>query len=312
MSARPFRRASGSPNLPRVLAVAATAILLSLAGPPPATPSPEAQRLFAEGLAAFNAGDGRAAERAWKQGYAVAHDPAFLVRIGEAEERAGAPAEAAGSYEQYLRAAPDAADSADIEGRLARLVRLAPPGAASASSPTSALPAPVGPIGPATRSSPPTGPPATAPPAIAPVASDAEAGHAAADEDSGWNRYNVTAWVATAATVALLGTAAFFGAQASSKASDADRLLTFRDEAGAPLAYTPDVARQYEGALTDGRRDAHDARVALVGAAGTAVVAATFFVIDGVRPAAGAFALSPTTSTGARATGASAAWTWTF
>jgi len=183
-----------------------------------------------------------------------------------------------------------------------------PPSTASAPSPTSALPAPAAP---APQSSPPTAPQATAP-AIAPVASDAEAGHAATDEDSGWNRYNATAWVATAATVALLGTAAFFGAQASSKASDADRLLTFRDEAGAPLAYTPDVARQYEGALTDGRRDAHDARVALVAAAGTAVVAAIFFVIDGVRPATGAVALAPTTSTGARATGASAAWTWTF
>ena len=120
-------------------------------------------------------------------------------------------------------------------------------------------------------------------PRAAPAAVDADAARPALDEDSGWNRYNGTAWIATAATVALLGTAAFFGAEASSKASDVNRLVTFRDQTGAPLfAYTPDIARQYDGAVVDGRRDAHDARVTLVTSAGTALVAAIFFVIDGL------------------------------
>jgi hypothetical protein len=290
-----------------VLSVAAAAVLLSLAGAPRAAPSAEEQRLFAEGLAAFSAGDGRAAERAWKQGYAVAHDPAFLVRVGEAEEKAGAPAEAVASYRQYLREVPDAADRADIEQRLARLAPARP----RASTPNAAEPAhefgspsaPSPAVGPSPALAP--SPPSNAPP----PAVDAESGRPAAEEDSGWNRYNVTAWVATAATVALLGTAAFFGAEASSKASDANRLLTFRDPSGAPLTYTSDVARQYEGALADGRRDAHDGRVALVGAAGTALVAAIFFVIDGVRSesGAGSVALAPSGRGGA-----CAAWTWTF
>jgi hypothetical protein len=291
-----------------VLSVAAAAVLLSLAGAPRAAPSAEEQRLFADGLAAFSAGDGRAAERAWKQGYAVAHDPAFLVRIGEAEEKAGAPTDAVASYRQYLREAPDAADRADIEQRLARLAPASPPPAAppNAGEPAHEFgspPAPSPAVGPSPALAP--SPPSNAPPS----AVDAESGRPAAEEDSGWNRYNVTAWVATAATVALLGTAAFFGAEASSKASDANRLLTFRDPSGAPLTYTPGVAGQYEGALADGRRDAHDGRVALVGAAGTALVAAIFFVVDGVRPesGAGSVALAPAGRGGARA-----AWTWTF
>ena len=95
--------------------------MLALAASPARAPSPDEQRLYDEGLQAFQAGDARAAEKAWKAGYAVAHDPAFLVRIGEAQEKAGAPADAAESYRRYLREAPDAADRADIEQRIARL-----------------------------------------------------------------------------------------------------------------------------------------------------------------------------------------------
>ncbi|MDB4981182.1 MAG: Thiol-disulfide isomerase, partial [Myxococcales bacterium] len=108
------------------------ALLLTLASAHGA-PTPEEERLFNEGLHAFDAGDARGAERAWKQGYAVAHDPAFLVRIGEAEEKAGAAAEAADSYRRYLREAPDASDKADLEQRLARLAP--PPAGAPPSEP---------------------------------------------------------------------------------------------------------------------------------------------------------------------------------
>ena len=97
------------------------ALLTALAAPPTRAPSAEEQRLYDEGLRALQAGDARAAEKAWKNGYAVARDPAFLIYIGEAQEKAGAPAEAADSYRRYLREVPDAADRPDIEQRLARL-----------------------------------------------------------------------------------------------------------------------------------------------------------------------------------------------
>ncbi|HTA18246.1 MAG TPA: hypothetical protein VK989_03085, partial [Polyangia bacterium] len=149
-------------------------------------------------------------------------------------------------------------------------------------------------------------PPAAAPPP-APALGDSESARAAkADEDGGWTRYNITAMTATGVTVILLGTAAFFGAEASSKESDVNRLLTNRDEVtGAPVRYSS-VAGQYQSAMSDGRSDAHDARLALVGAAGTAVVAAVFFVLDGLHPAEAKVALAPTSS------GAVGALAWSF
>jgi hypothetical protein len=235
-------------------------------------PSAEEQKLYADGLAAWNAGDARGAERAWSDGYRVARDPAFLVRMAEAEEKAGAPAEARETYRRYLREAPDAADRADIEARIAKLSAEAP----SAPRVGDEDAEPPGELGGAAR------PPPTpaAPPSAAPAV-DVEPAHKKGDEGgSGWNRYNVTAMSAAGATVVLLGVAAFFGAKASSAESDVNRLLTFRDEStGMPGAYSQ-VARQYESAMSDGRRYAHDARLALVGAAGTAAVSAVFFVLD--------------------------------
>ncbi|MEO8214999.1 MAG: hypothetical protein ABI560_17500, partial [Myxococcales bacterium] len=84
-------------------------------------PSADERKAFADGLRLFEAGDARGAERCWRQGYAAGHDPAFLVRIAEAQEKAGAPLEAVRSYEQYLREAPQAADREEMEGRLNRL-----------------------------------------------------------------------------------------------------------------------------------------------------------------------------------------------
>jgi hypothetical protein len=298
------------------------ALLLTLAAAPRGAPSADEQRLYADGLKAFGAGDAAAAERAWREGYAVGHDPAFLVHIGEAQEKAGAPAQAAESYRRYLREAPDASDRADIEQRVAKLSPGRPgPGAvaagatgAGATATTTSAPAEkaeaVGDFGagPPREASPPAAPaPAAAPAAV--VAVDAEGRPAAEDDDSGWTRANITAWSASAATALLLGTAAYFGAQAASKASDVNRLVTFRDmDTGAPVAYSPAVARQYESAFADGKRFQRDARIVLVGAAATALTATVFFIIDGTRPARGGVAVLPA-SHGAGALGA---WSWRF
>jgi hypothetical protein len=245
------------------------AALVMLAASARGAPSAEEQRLYAEGLAAWNAGDARAAERAWSDGYKVARDPAFLVRMAEAEEKAGATAEARETYRRYLREAPDASDRADIEARLARLVAAAPPGPAA----TDEGEAP-GELGGGAR------PPPPAPPAPRAAVDTEPARKATEDSGSGWNRYNVTAMSAAGASLLLLGTAAFFAAEASSKESDVNRFQIFRDEStGMPVAYSQ-VARQYEAALADGRRYAHDARLALLGAAGAAAISAVFFVLD--------------------------------
>src|SRR4051794_41968569 len=99
---------------------------MGLAASAARAPSADEQRLYDDGLRAFQSGDARAAEKAWKAGYAVGRDPAFLVHVGEAQEKAGAPAEAIDSYRKYLREAPDAADRADIEQRIVRLGGAAP------------------------------------------------------------------------------------------------------------------------------------------------------------------------------------------
>ena len=251
--------------------------LFWLAAAPGKPPSAEEARLFDEGMRAFQAGNPREADKAWRAGYALGKDPAFLVRMGEAEEKAGLPAEAADSYRRYLRAAPDAADRAEIEQRLARLAPAGetppttPPAAGAAETPGSF----------GGGAAPPT--PGSAPAAPAPAARDEESARPATEkEERGWTPFNITAWVASGATVLLLGTAAYFAASAGSEKDDVNRLLRYQDPVtGAPLEYHT-VADRYEGALRDGQHHDRIAKGVLVGAAGTALVATVFFILDAV------------------------------
>jgi hypothetical protein len=130
----------------------------------------------------------------------------------------------------------------------------------------------------------------------------------AAPPDSGWNRYNVTAFIAAGASVLLLGTAAFFAAKASSDATDIDRLVIYRNEQTAnPVSYSS-VADQYERAMADGPRHDRYAKEALYGAAGAAAVSVLFFVLDANLNPEPAVAIAPAgTGFGARAS-----WTWRF
>jgi hypothetical protein len=265
-------------------------------------PSPDEQRLFDEGMRAFQAGDARGAEKSWRAGYAIGHDPAFLVHIGEAEEKAGAPAEALESYRLYLREAPDASDRADIEARLARLAPAAP-APAPGTAPPAPPPEPTGEFG---GTPPPPAPAAPSGPA-APVADKEGAPRPGAAPDSGWNRYNVTAFVAAGASVLLLGTAAFFAAKASSDADDVNRLVLYHDQDGTPDLYSS-VAGQYEKAMRDGPQHDRDAKIALIGAAGAAAVSVVFFVLDAKLTPEPTVAIAPT-GTGR---GAQASWTWRF
>jgi hypothetical protein len=195
---------------------------------------------------------------------------------------------------------------------------VAPPETAPA-TPAPAAPAPAAPA-------PAPGAPAAAPPSIqaaapppaaasAPVPTsaarsgqaDAEKPKAEEQEDSGWNRYNVTAMISAGVAVALLGTAAFFGASASSHESDVNRLVGYRNP---PPEYAG-VAGTYTSAMNDGHRAAHDARVALIAAAATGAVSITFFILDGVlTPATGA----PTAAVAPVPHGMAAVggWSWKF
>ncbi len=274
-----------------MLQILTLAALLAANGGAQRPPTPEEQQKFDEGTRAMAAGDARGAEKAWRAGYDLGHDSAFLVHVGEAQEKAGQNVQAAQTYAQYLHEAPNASDRADIEQRIARLAPPAPaPGPAVAA--------------PATAPAPAASAPATPPLAAAP---DAEKPGGNVQEDSGWNRYNITAMVSAGLTVALLGTAAFYGASAGSHESDANRLIAYHNP---PTEYA-NVAGAYTSALSDGRRDAHDARIALIAAAATGAVSITFFILDGVlTPATG----GPTAAIAPMPHGMAAVggWSWRF
>jgi hypothetical protein len=273
--------------VPPVHALLILATVFGLAAGPARAPSADEQKLYEEGVRALQAGDARGAEKAWKAGYAIARDPAFLVPIGEAQEKAGAPGEAADSYRRYLREAPDAADRADIEHRIARLTPGAP---APAPSPSPAeTPGEFGATPPAPSLAPP-GPPTGRVPM---PAADTERPGKTAPKDTGWNRYNITAVASASVAVLALGAAALFAAQVGSAESDVNRLVKFRDpQTQAPLPYSA-IADQYEQAMADGPRNERNAKIALIGSAVAAAVSATFFVLDAKLGAAPTVVVAP-------------------
>jgi hypothetical protein len=281
------------------------AAALLLANPTKA-PSAEEQRLYDEGVRALSAGDARAAERAFKAGYALGRDPAFLVHVGEAQEKAGASADAADSYRRYLREAPDASDRPDIDARLARLGPAAPATPSAGPAAPSETPGEFGAGPPTPPASAPSAAPASAPPLAGP--SDAPRAHAGAEQDDGWNRYNVTAVIATGAALLLGGTAAFFGAKAASDADDINRLINYRDQnTEAPLAYGA-VAAAYEKAVANGRDHDRYAKAALIAAGGAAAVAAVFYVLDAKLTEEPVVAIAPDGA----GVAVSGGWRWRF
>jgi hypothetical protein len=273
---------------------------LSLAGVPQRAPSPEETRLFDQGASALAAGDAKAAEKAWQAGYDIARDPAFLEHIGEAREKAGDAKGAIESYQRYLREAPQASDRADIEQRLAHLGAPVAAASSGAAPPAAGPSEPVGELGGASSAAAPSLPatpaataPKAAPDGEAPAGTPATPHPTEEEEDSGWNRYNATAFIATGVAVALLGTAAFFGASAASDADDVNRLVLYRNpDTGAPLAYSS-VAAQYQRAYSDGQRHDRYAKAAIIGAAGAAAVATVFFVLDAKLTVAPTVSVAP-------------------
>jgi len=123
------------------------------------------------------------------------------------------------------------------------------------------------------------------PPAAAPSqARDDEELRALVDESAPpRSRLNAAAWIGSGVTVLLLGTAAFFGAKASEKNGDVNRLLgNFDEKTGIPSEYAQ-VASQYEEAVRDGRHDDRMAKGFAVAAGVAAAASVVLFVVDAVR-----------------------------
>ena len=197
---------------------------------------------------------------------------ALAIAIGLTFATTGAPAGAAPGVEAQPPGEPAPSSSPPP----------APPpvGADVATSPQPAagaaqtLPAPV-----ATT---PTIPPVTAPPAA--QVDEEESLRAFADEGpQPRTRLGTAAWIGAGVTVALLGVAAFYGAKASDKASDVDRLLrSFDQTTDIPVEYAS-VAAQYESDVREGKHDDRVAKGFAIAAGAAAVTTAALFVIDAVR-----------------------------
>lgn len=277
-----------------MLGLPAALCVLTLAAAAGRAPSPEEQKAFAEGLRLYEAGDARGAERVWKAGYAAGGDAAFLVRIGEAEEKAGAPKEALQSYERYLRESPDAADRADIEGRVRRL---APP---SSRKPVIdvEIPGEMGGSGAEARPIPAAPGAAEQPGSVPPAAvqGGAQKGqaipatqarddgnedlHPVIEDEAPRSILNTAAWAGTGVTALLLGVAAFYGASAAEKAGDANRLITYADQNTlVPREYALH-AREYEENVRLGQRYDRIATGFVIAAGVTALTSAVLFISD--------------------------------
>lgn len=250
---------------------------------PRRAPSPAEEKAFASGQEALAAGHADAAEKAFTEGFAVAQDPAFLVKIAEAQEKRGATHAAATTYRRYLGLVPEAADADEIK---ARADKLEPP--ASVPAEPSAMPtAPAIPGAVGAAAAPAGAPPAASPPAAGalPRAQLFDLGEVRpeiAQEENPRSALNVAAWIGAGTTVALLGVAAFFAAEASSKKDDVDRYQLFTDENGHPLEYA-EVASRFEDARRDGQHDDRVAKGFLWSAAAAGAVTIGLFVADALR-----------------------------
>jgi len=250
-------------------------------------PTPAEEQAFLAGTQALAAGDAAAAEKAFREGFALAQDPAFLVKIGEAQEKAGTAKAAALSYRRYLTLAPDASDAEEIRARAEKLdprAPLAPETAGSASPPGANGAGVTGPAGPkpATSASPGAASPGSG---TLPRAQTFDLGEIKPDvtlEEHPHSAVNVAAWIGAGTTTALLGVAAVYAAQAASKKDDVNRYQYFTDPDGTPLEYAA-VAADFEKARRDGEHDDRVAKVFLWSAAATGATTIALFVVDALH-----------------------------
>jgi len=107
-------RDTGSPEDRRVVTtrIRTPLILLAcLASVRIAVAEPEAERLYNEGQAAYDAKHYDDAIAAWEQSYALGKLPALLFNLGQANRLANHCTRAVEAYRKFLAAAPDAADA---------------------------------------------------------------------------------------------------------------------------------------------------------------------------------------------------------
>ena len=77
-----------------------------------------AREAYEKGQQYFDAGEYKNAEAAFREAYAAVPNPVVLLSVGECQKRAGEYAEAASTFERYLKEKPDAKDRAEVENKI--------------------------------------------------------------------------------------------------------------------------------------------------------------------------------------------------
>jgi tetratricopeptide (TPR) repeat protein len=102
-----------------------------------------AQRLFAEGAAAYDARDYPRALARFEEAHRIKPAPAFQFNIARCHDRLAHAAEAIAAYRRYLAQAPDAPDAAEVRARVTVLEARVAPTTGSEQRPRRSLAAPI-------------------------------------------------------------------------------------------------------------------------------------------------------------------------
>jgi hypothetical protein len=191
-----------------------------------------ARKHFEAGSQAYAKGDFPRAEVEFRAAFAITKDPLLYYNIGQSQQQRGHLEDAIKSYKAYLAGVPDAEDRVDVEKLIRKLE-------ADLAGPPTAPPMPLRPLGP--DAGPAAGTTGTTP--------ERPAAPASQPEDDHRSRRQV-AWITGGAALVLVVVGGVMSGLSSSKASDANKLLSQRDAGGLPLRFST-VADQYNSAKDD-------------------------------------------------------------
>lgn len=236
-----------------------------------------AKEHFVQAEAAMQQGDFSTAAALYELAAEESGDASFLLKAGDAREKAGDCDGAITVYTKYIdKGTADESLKASTRERVQQCeAKLASAAAAAAKDEFAAATPEPAELKPAPAPAPPAEPAATTLPSETPPAFS--------DAKRSW--HHSAAWMSVGLSVAFATTSAVLAISASTREQDLNDLIDYRDPSGAAPTFDGNIRRRYEELVDEGERIELYARLALIGAGLTAAAAVTFFIID---PSSGA------------------------